>query len=102
MCLRKPGKTPEDVPRLFDLLRLVDERHAGIVFNFVKEILLVRDIDQGIRICKRNENNRFRQCVTVSGEFVNGNKSISGGGSPVKGRVMLEGDKRENYDLKHT
>ncbi|OAD59356.1 Structural maintenance of chromosomes protein 4 [Eufriesea mexicana] len=78
-------QTPENVPRLFDLIRVEDERVLPAFYYGLQDTLVANDLDQATRIAYGNK--RFR-VVTLKGELIELSGTMSGGGRTVlKGRM---------------
>jgi structural maintenance of chromosome 4 len=48
--MRAPFQAPENVPRLFDLIKVEDERVLPAFYFAVKDTLVAKDLDQATRI----------------------------------------------------
>lgn len=79
--VRKSPGYPENVPRLFDLIRINDERVRPAFYFALGETLVAKDMDQATRITK---NDRYR-IVTLNGEMIEVSGAMSGGGKPKSG-----------------
>ncbi|KAG4074231.1 hypothetical protein HA402_008979 [Bradysia odoriphaga] len=75
---------PENVHRLYDLIRVEDDRVRSAFYFALHETLVADDIDQATRIAYGST--RFRT-VTLKGELIEISGSMSGGGRPIKGRM---------------
>ncbi|XP_017134190.1 structural maintenance of chromosomes protein 4 [Drosophila elegans] len=77
--------TPENVPRLYDLVKVEDDRVRTAFFFALRNTLVCDDLDQGTRIAYGRE--RFR-VVTLRGEMIEMTGTMSGGGNrPVRGKM---------------
>ncbi|KAG7208913.1 hypothetical protein KM043_015093 [Ampulex compressa] len=77
--------TPEDAPRLFDLIKVEDERVLPAFYYSIQDTLVAKDLDQATRIAYGQK--RFR-VVTLKGELIELSGTMSGGGRTVfKGRM---------------
>jgi structural maintenance of chromosome 4 len=72
--------TPENVPRLFDLLTPNDERYAPAFFKAIGNTLVANDMDQANRIAFGRHRWRV---VTLAGGVIETSGAMSGGGSQV-------------------
>ena len=72
--------TPENVPRLFDLLTPNDERYAPAFFKAIGNTLVADDMDQANRIAFGRHRWRV---VTLAGGVIETSGAMSGGGSQV-------------------
>ncbi|XP_017790993.1 PREDICTED: structural maintenance of chromosomes protein 4 [Habropoda laboriosa] len=90
-------QTPENVPRLFDLIRVEDERVLPAFYYGLQDTLVANDLDQAARIAYGHK--RFR-VVTLKGELIELSGTMSGGGKTVlRGRM---GQKVLKNDLSAT
>ncbi|XP_030555676.1 structural maintenance of chromosomes protein 4 [Drosophila novamexicana] len=77
--------TPENVPRLYDLVQVEDERVKTAFYMALHNTLVATDLEQGSRIAYGRE--RFR-VVTLRGEIIEQAGTMSGGGNrPVRGKM---------------
>lgn len=77
-------KTPEDVPRLFDLITPIDQRFAPAFYKAITNTLVAKDMEQANRIAFGGQR-RWR-VVTLAGQLIDVSGTMSGGGtSPAKG-----------------
>ncbi|XP_061935021.1 structural maintenance of chromosomes protein 4 [Apis cerana] len=78
-------QTPENVPRLFDLIRVEDERVLPAFYYGLQDTLVADNLDQATRIAYGHK--RFR-VVTLKGELIELSGTMSGGGRTVlRGRI---------------
>ena len=92
MFLAESVETPEGVPRLFDLVKC-DSPEIRLAFYFaLRDTLVAEDLDQASRIAYSG-NKRFRRVVTLKGEMINENGTMSGGGAKPRGGRMCLGSK---------
>lgn len=85
--------TPENVSRLFDLIRVTDEDVLPAFYYALQDTLVAEDLDQATRVAYGAQ--RFR-VVTLKGELIELSGTMSGGGRTVfKGRM---GQKVRNED----
>jgi structural maintenance of chromosome 4 len=85
--------TPEGVPRLFDLVRPVDERFAPAFYHALRDTLVATDIDQGSRIAYEQKDGRRWRVVTLDGKIIDLAGTMTGGGSrPMTGLLKLLSD----------
>ena len=73
--------TPENVPRLFDLIRPKEPRFAPAFYKGVGNTLVANDLDQANRIAFGGQK-RWR-VVTLSGQLIDASGTMSGGGNHV-------------------
>lgn len=73
-------KTPENVPRLFDLIRVQDQRVRPAFYHAVRETLVAENLDQASRIAYGVNRHRV---VTLGGELIEVSGTMSGGGRQV-------------------
>ncbi|XP_061355125.1 structural maintenance of chromosomes protein 4 [Gastrolobium bilobum] len=85
--LKKNVSTPEGVPRLFDLVKVQDERMKLAFFAALRNTVVAKDLDQATRIAY-GRNNEFRRVVTLDGALFEKSGTMSGGGSKPRGGKM--------------
>ena len=78
--------TPENVPRLFDLIQPKDARFAPAFFKAVGNTLVANDLDQANRIAFGAQK-RWR-VVTLAGQLIDTSGTMSGGGTHVSRGAM--------------
>ncbi|KAI0962099.1 hypothetical protein AcV7_001019 [Taiwanofungus camphoratus] len=74
-------QTPENVPRLFDLIKPKEPRFAAAFFKGVGNTLVANDLDQANRIAFGGQR-RWR-VVTLAGQLIDSSGTMSGGGNHV-------------------
>ncbi|XP_049547836.1 structural maintenance of chromosomes protein 4 [Anopheles darlingi] len=78
-------ETPENVPRLFDLIRVEDERVLPAFYFALRDTLVAENLDQGQRIAYGRRRYRV---VTLGGDVIETSGTMSGGGrSQQRGRM---------------
>jgi structural maintenance of chromosome 4 len=77
--------TPEDAPRLFDLVKAKDEKFRPAFYHALQDTLVAKDLAQANRIAYGAKRWRV---VTVDGELIDKSGTMSGGGSTVKKGLM--------------
>lgn len=83
-CHRKI-QTPENVPRLFDLIRVQDEAIQPAFYFALRDTLVAKDLEQATRIAYGATRYRV---VTLAGQLIDTSGTMSGGGSRVcKGKM---------------
>ncbi|KDN65291.1 putative RecF/RecN/SMC N terminal domain-containing protein [Colletotrichum sublineola] len=92
MCLDKlrvrdmaPIQTPENAPRLFDLVTPKEERFKPAFYHALQDTLVANDLAQANRIAYGAKRWRV---VTLAGELIDKSGTMSGGGSTVKRGLM--------------
>ncbi|MCH82673.1 structural maintenance of chromosomes protein 4-like [Trifolium medium] len=85
--MTKSVSTPEGVPRLFDLVKVRDERMKLAFFAALRNTVVAKDLDQATRIAY-GKNNEFWRVVTLDGALFEQSGTMSGGGSKPKGGKM--------------
>ncbi|XP_074657787.1 structural maintenance of chromosomes protein 4-like isoform X2 [Tubulanus polymorphus] len=79
-------KTPENAPRLFDLVKVNDELIRPAFYHALRDTLVATDMDQATRIAFSGTQ-RFR-VVTLEGQLIDTSGTMSGGGKTAcKGRM---------------
>ena len=78
-------QTPENVPRLFDLVKVEDERVLPAFYYGLRNTLVANDLNQATRIAYGAQRHRV---VTLKGELIEISGTMSGGGKTVsRGRM---------------
>lgn len=80
-------ETPENVPRLFDLVRPTNPKFAPAFYSVLNDTLVAADVEQARRIAYGRR--RFR-VVTLDGVLVDTSGTMSGGGKASKGGMKSE------------
>lgn len=87
-----PIPTPENLPRLFDLVTTQDPRFAPAFYHGLRDTLVAQDLAQANRVAfgsggGKGHGRRWR-VVTLDGQLIEPSGTISGGGRQVsKGRM---------------
>ena len=77
--------TPENVPRLFDLIRPKSERYARAFYHQLKDTLVAKDLQHANRTAYGTTRWRV---VTLDGQLIDKSGAMSGGGSKVSKGAM--------------
>ncbi|XP_044758906.1 structural maintenance of chromosomes protein 4 [Coccinella septempunctata] len=78
-------QTPENVPRLYDLVRVQDDRVRTAFYYALRDTLVANDLDQASRIAYGSKRYRV---VTLKGDLIETTGTMSGGGrSVLRGRM---------------
>ncbi|KAG1358997.1 structural maintenance of chromosomes protein 4 [Cocos nucifera] len=85
--LKEKVKTPEGVPRLFDLVTVKDERLKLAFFAALGSTVVAKDLDQATRIAYGGHR-EFRRVVTLEGALFEKSGTMSGGGGKPRGGKM--------------
>lgn len=85
--LNQAVKTPEGVPRLFDLIKVRDERMKPAFFAALGNTVVAKDIDQATRIAYGGSK-EFRRVVSLDGALFEKSGTMSGGGGKPRGGKM--------------
>ncbi|KTW31579.1 hypothetical protein T552_00217 [Pneumocystis carinii B80] len=75
-----PIETPENVPRLFDLITPKEKKFSPAFFNALQNTLVVDDLQQANRIAYGKKRWRV---VTLDGQLINRSGTMTGGGNKV-------------------
>jgi structural maintenance of chromosome 4 len=75
----KPTQTPENIPRLFDLIKPKEAKFAPALYKAVQDTLVAQDLTQANRIAYREK----RKVVTLAGDLIEAFGTMSGGGKQV-------------------
>ncbi|CAK7210271.1 Structural maintenance of chromosomes protein 4 [Sporothrix bragantina] len=81
----QPIRTPEDAPRLFDLIKAKEDRFRPAFYHALQDTLVAKDLAQANRIAYGAKRWRV---VTLDGELIDKSGTMSGGGSTVKKGLM--------------
>lgn len=80
-----PIETPENVPRLFDLVKPKEDKFKLVFYNVLQDTLVAKDLDQANRVAY---GARRWRVVTLNGELIETAGTMSGGGNRVsKGKM---------------
>ncbi|ALC39462.1 glu, partial [Drosophila busckii] len=80
-----PIRTPENVPRLYDLVQVEDDRVRPVFYMALQNTLVANDLDQGSRIAYGAQRYRV---VTLKGDIIDTAGTMSGGGNrQVRGKM---------------
>lgn len=82
-----PIETPENVPRLFDLVKPQDAKFAPAFFSVMTNTLVAKDAEQARRIAYGKK--RFR-VVALDGTLIDTSGTMSGGGNTKKSGAMKD------------
>ncbi|XP_052198087.1 structural maintenance of chromosomes protein 4-like [Diospyros lotus] len=85
--LQEKVNTPKGVPRLFDLVKVQDERMKLAFFAALGNTVVAENIDQATRIAYGG-NKEFRRVVTLDGSLFEKSGTMSGGGTKPRGGKM--------------
>ncbi|KAL3723276.1 hypothetical protein ACJRO7_035458 [Eucalyptus globulus] len=85
--LKEKVSTPEGVPRLFDLIKVQDERMKLAFYAAIGNTIVAENLDQATRIAYSG-NREFRRVVTLDGALFEKSGTMSGGGSKPRGGKM--------------
>ncbi|KAG9780440.1 structural maintenance of chromosome protein, partial [Aureobasidium melanogenum] len=78
-------QTPENVPRLFDLIKPKDPRFAPAFYSIMQNTLVAKDLEQANRIAYGAKRWRV---VTLDGQLIDVSGTMSGGGTRVARGAM--------------
>jgi structural maintenance of chromosome 4 len=76
----RPIPTPENVPRLFDLVRPKEDRFAPAFYSVLRDTLVAENLQQANRIAFGRTRWRV---VTLDGQLIDISGTMSGGGTKV-------------------
>ncbi|KAL2143487.1 hypothetical protein VTI28DRAFT_10408 [Corynascus sepedonium] len=80
-----PIQTPENAPRLFDLVKPKDDKFRPAFYHALQDTLVAKDLAQANRIAY---GARRWRVVTLAGELIDKSGTMSGGGTSVKKGLM--------------
>ncbi|KAF9360829.1 hypothetical protein BGX34_007484 [Mortierella sp. NVP85] len=81
----EPIQTPENVPRLFDLVRPADPKFAPAFYSVMQDTLVAEDLKQANRIAYGKQRWRV---VTLDGQLIDKSGTMTGGGTRVMSGAM--------------
>jgi structural maintenance of chromosome 4 len=85
--MHKKPTTPENVPRLFDLIQPKDPKYGAAFYFAVRDTLVAKDLEQAVRIAYRGSKCVWR-VVTLKGELVDKSGTMTGGGRATRKGMM--------------
>lgn len=80
-----PIRTPEESPRLFDMVRVKDESVRPAFYFALRDTLVAQDMEQATRMAFQKDK-RWR-VVTLKGQIIEMAGTMTGGGRVLKGRM---------------
>eukprot|EP00897_Mesotaenium_endlicherianum_P001579 jgi/Mesen1/1449/ME000132S00395 len=86
-AMREAVRTPEGVPRLFDLVRVRDEALLPAFFYALRHTVVANDLNQGTRIAY-GPDKKFKRVVTLEGALFESSGTMAGGGGKPRGGKM--------------
>ncbi|KAK9109610.1 hypothetical protein Sjap_017670 [Stephania japonica] len=91
--MKEKVSTPEGVPRLFDLIKVQDERMKLAFFAAIGNTVVAKDLDQDEVVHEATRiayggNKEFSRVVTLDGALFEKSGTMSGGGSKPRGGKM--------------
>ena len=90
-CGPLPHGTPENVPRLFDLVQVQDERVRPAFYYALRDTLVADDLEIATRIgLGKSSNGKRWRVVTLDGKLVETSGAMTAGGRPMRGRMGTE------------
>mmetsp|Transcript_10602 Transcript_10602/g.19885 ORF Transcript_10602/g.19885 Transcript_10602/m.19885 type:complete len:1329 (-) Transcript_10602:23-4009(-) len=81
--MKKKPKTPEGVPRLFDLVEVEDEKLLYAFYHAMGDTLVAEDLDQAVRIAYEGDRCKWK-VVTLQGQVIDTSGTMAGGGNRVR------------------
>lgn len=81
----QPIQTPENAPRLFDLIDAKEDRFRPAYYHALRDTLVAKDLAQANRIAYGAKRWRV---VTLAGELIDKSGTMSGGGNTTKRGLM--------------
>ena len=80
-----PIQTPLNVPRVFDLISVAEERYKPAFYHYLRDTLVAENMDQATKVAYGAK--RFR-VVTLGGELIETSGTMTGGGrSKITGKM---------------
>ncbi|KXS17124.1 hypothetical protein M427DRAFT_263911 [Gonapodya prolifera JEL478] len=84
----EPKQTPENAPRLFDLVKPKDPKFAPAFYSVLNDTIVATDLEQANRLAFGGEK-RWR-VVTFDGQLIDTTGTMSGGGTKVARGLMVQ------------
>ncbi len=84
LALKQNTPTPENVPRLVDLIKVNNNKFLTAFYYSLRNTLVADNLEQASRIAYSKQRNRV---VTLKGEIIEVSGTMSGGGNPLKGKM---------------
>jgi len=81
-------ETPENVPRLFDLVKVKDSKFRPIFYHALRDTLVANDLEQATRIAYGKVDGKRWRVVTLKGEMIETSGTMSGGGKKAQSGGM--------------
>ncbi|XP_042314099.1 structural maintenance of chromosomes protein 4 isoform X2 [Sceloporus undulatus] len=79
-------QTPENTPRLFDMIKVKDEKFRQAFYFAIRDTLVANNLDQATRVAFQKDK-RWR-VVTLQGQIIEQSGTMTGGGGKImKGRM---------------
>lgn len=92
--------SPENAPRLYDLIRVEDERVSAAFYFSLGDTLVANDLDQGTRIAYGAQRYRV---VSLRGDVIETSGTMSGGGnSQMRGRMGQQVKQKSGAAARHS
>eukprot|EP00002_Diphylleia_rotans_P027572 TRINITY_DN5532_c0_g1_i1.p1 TRINITY_DN5532_c0_g1~~TRINITY_DN5532_c0_g1_i1.p1 ORF type:complete len:1225 (+),score=318.81 TRINITY_DN5532_c0_g1_i1:52-3726(+) len=82
-------ETPENVPRLYDLVRVKDPKYAPAFYYALRDTLVANDLEQATRVAFNYGRHRV---VTLAGQLIESSGTMTGGGTRVNKGGMSSSD----------
>eukprot|EP00879_Flechtneria_rotunda_P017765 GHRR01018624.1.p2 GENE.GHRR01018624.1~~GHRR01018624.1.p2 ORF type:complete len:423 (+),score=212.45 GHRR01018624.1:1442-2710(+) len=83
---------PEDVPRLFDLVSVSDQKLKLAFWYALRNTVVAADLEQASRIAYGSRDRRFARAVTLAGQLIAESGTMSGGGGKPRGGLIRLGN----------
>ena len=83
--MMNPIQTPQNVPRLFDLINVSEERYKSAFYHYFRDTLVAKDINQATEVAYGRDRYRV---VSLGGDLIEVSGTMSGGGkSKLSGKM---------------
>lgn len=87
-----PIKTPENVPRLYDLVRPNNPKFRNAFYSVLRDTLVAKDLKEANKVAYGKQRYRV---VTLDGKLIDLSGTMSGGGN-FKARGMMKSEQQSN------
>lgn len=81
--MNRPINTPQNTPRLFDLIKMKDQKYKPAFYYALENTLVAKNLDQAVSIAYVNGKAQWR-VVSLDGELIDSSGTMTGGGTTKK------------------
>lgn len=95
--LQRPFQAPPNSVRVFDLVKKRDEAAELAFYYVLKDVVVTKDLDTAQQV--NTHNGGHYMVVTLQGYMISAEGTMSGGGRPRTGAVLLAGQASQMMDV---